>query len=61
MSKQLKTRIEKMGLVLPPAPQPAGVYRPILVIGNQILVSGQGPVLFDGSLMQGKVGSVLDK
>jgi enamine deaminase RidA (YjgF/YER057c/UK114 family) len=61
MSKQLKTRIEKMGLVLPPAPKPAGVYRPILVIGNQILVSGQGPVLFDGSLMQGKVGSVLDK
>jgi hypothetical protein len=29
MSKQLKYRLEAMGLELPPAPKPAGVYRPI--------------------------------
>jgi enamine deaminase RidA (YjgF/YER057c/UK114 family) len=61
MSEQLKNRIEAMGLVLPPAPKPAGVYKPILIIDNQLYVSGQGPVLNDGTMMQGKVGSVLNK
>lgn len=61
MSKQLKVRLEVMGLVLPPPPKPAGVYRPILIIDNHLYVSGQGPVLEDGSLMRGKVGSLLDK
>ncbi|MDO7576013.1 MAG: RidA family protein [Flavobacteriaceae bacterium] len=61
MSEQLKNRIEAMGLVLPPAPKPAGVYKPILIIDNQLYVSGQGPVLNDGGLIQGKVGSVLNK
>jgi enamine deaminase RidA (YjgF/YER057c/UK114 family) len=61
MSKQLKDRLKAMGLVLPPAPKPAGVYRPILVIDNQLYVSGQGPVLEDGTLMSGKVGSDIDK
>ena len=61
MSKQLKDRLNAMGLMLPPAPKPAGVYRPILVIDNQLYVSGQGPVLEDGTLMTGKVGSDIDK
>ena len=51
MSEQLKNRIEAMGLVLPPAPKPAGVYKPILIIDNQLYVSGQGPVLNDGGLI----------
>ena len=61
MSKQLKDRLKAMGLTLPPAPKPAGVYRPILVIDNQLYVSGQGPVLEDGTLMAGKVGSDVGK
>lgn len=61
MCKQLKNRIQEIGLVLPPAPKPAGVYRPILIVNDQLLVSGQGPVKEDGSLMQGRVGSDLDK
>jgi enamine deaminase RidA (YjgF/YER057c/UK114 family) len=61
MSIQLKNRIESMGLVLPTAPKPAGVYRPVLILENQLYVSGQGPVLNDGGLIQGKVGSVLNK
>ena len=61
MSKQLKDRLNAMGLMLPSAPKPAGVYRPILVIDNQLYVSGQGPVLEDGTLMTGKVGSDIDK
>ena len=61
MCKQLKNRIQEIGLALPPAPKPAGVYRPILIVNDQLLVSGQGPVKEDGSLIQGRVGSDLDK
>ena len=61
MSAQLRERIEVMGLVLPPAPPPAGVYKPVLILDNHLYVSGQGPVLNDGTLMIGKVGSVLNK
>ena len=61
MSTTLKERIEALGLVLPPAPPPAGVYKPILIVENHLYVSGQGPVQNDGSLIQGKVGTVLNK
>ena len=61
MSKKLKDRLEEIGLLLPPAPKPAGLYRPILIIDNQFYVCGQGPVLENGGLMYGKVGSDLDK
>ena len=61
MCKQFKKRIQEIGIALPPAPKPAGVYRPILIVNDQLLVSGQGPVKEDGSLMQGRVGSDLDK
>tara|TARA_B100000780_G_scaffold134101_1_gene94032 strand:+ start:523 stop:990 length:468 start_codon:yes stop_codon:yes gene_type:complete len=61
MSKQLRDRIESLGLILPPAPKPLGVYRPILIERNHLYVSGQGPVLNDGSLIRGKVGSDLNK
>lgn len=61
MSLQLREKIEAMGLVLPPAPAPAGVYKPVLILDNHLYVSGQGPVLNDGTMMQGKVGSALNK
>ena len=50
-----------MGLLLPPAPRPVGVYRPTLIVENQLYIAGQGPVREDASLIQGKVGAVLDK
>lgn len=60
MEKLVSERIEEMNLQFPPAPKPAGVYRPILVIDKFLYVSGQAPVNFDGSLMQGRVGEDLD-
>ncbi len=45
------------GLTLPPPPKPVGVYKPFLQVGNLIYVSGHGPVLEDGSLIEGKVGT----
>ena len=61
MSISPSERIKELGLVLPPAPPPAGVYRPILVVENILYVSGQGPVNLDGSLMKGRAGDDLDK
>ncbi len=46
-----------LGLELPPAPKPAGVYKPALIVGNFIYVSGHGPYLPNGNLMTGQVGS----
>ncbi len=52
-------KVKELGLIFPPSPQPTGVYRPILVVGNFLYVSGHAPVNNDGSLMQGRVGDNL--
>ena len=49
-----------LGLELPPAPKPAGVYKPTLKIGKEVYVSGHGTVKTDGTLIVGKVGQDLD-
>lgn len=49
----------KLGLQLPPAPLPMGVYKPCLVDGKYLYVSGHGPVLEDKSLITGRVGGGL--
>ncbi len=46
----------KTGEKLPPAPKPAGVYKPMLQVDNLVYVSGHGPVLEEGVLIKGKVG-----
>ena len=53
--------MKDLNLQLPPAPPPAGVYRPVLVVDNFLYVSGQGPVNLDGSLMTGRAGDDLDE
>lgn len=49
-------QIKKLNLTFPPAPKPAGVYRPVLVVGKFLYVSGQGPMKNDGTLMLGRLG-----
>jgi len=48
---------EALGLNLPPAPKPLGVYKPYLLDGNHLLVSGHGTVQDDGSLIIGRIGA----
>ena len=48
-----------LGLDLPPAPKPMGLYKPGLQVDHFYYVSGHGPVLLDGSLMVGRVGDAL--
>ena len=50
---------QTLNLQLPPAPKPLGVYKPCLVVGNFLYVSGHGTVKDDGSLIIGKVGKEL--
>ena len=59
MSNLPSEKLKQMNVELPPAPKPAGVYRPILVVDGFLYISGQAPVNIDGSLMQGRVGDDL--
>ena len=53
--------IQSTPLSLPPAPAPAGVYKPLVLLGNLAYLSGHGPVTMDGSLLTGRVGEDVDK
>jgi enamine deaminase RidA (YjgF/YER057c/UK114 family) len=53
-------RIVELGLVLPPTPKPAGIYKPVLVVDKFLYVSGQGPIRSDGTLITGRLGADLD-
>ena len=46
-------------LTLPPAPKPLGVYKPCLIDGKYLYVSGHGTVKEDGSLIIGRIGETL--
>ena len=48
------------GLSLPPAPRPLGVYKPYLIDGKYLYVSGHGPVQNDKSLIIGRIGIDMD-
>jgi len=48
------------GLILPPAPAPLGVYKPSLIVGDFLYLSGHGTLKEDGSLIVGRVGENLD-
>ncbi|HOA38343.1 MAG TPA: RidA family protein [Flavihumibacter sp.] len=54
-------RFAALALDLPPAPTPMGVYKPLLLVGTQVYVSGHGPVLPDKSLIRGRVGATVTK
>lgn len=53
-------RFEKLGLSLPPAPVPLGVYKPCLIDGKHLYLSGHGTVQDDKSLIIGRIGEDLD-
>ncbi len=55
----IEKKIEALGLELPPAPPLGGIYHPVVIAGNQLYVSGQGPLKTDGTLITGKVGKDL--
>jgi enamine deaminase RidA (YjgF/YER057c/UK114 family) len=54
-------RFEQLKLNLPPAPAPLGVYKPCLVDGKYLYLSGHGPVQDDKSLIIGRIGADLSQ
>lgn len=54
-------RVTELGLELPDPPKPGGVYKPLVIIGNMVYVSGHGPLCSDGSMLTGRVGSEVDQ
>ena len=56
-----ESRLKELNLELPPAPNPGGVYKPCVQVGNLLYVSGHGPINTDGTLIRGRVGVDLDE
>jgi len=55
----VEAKLASLGIVLPPAPKPIGLYKPMLIVGDLIYMSGHGPLNPDGSLHLGRVGADL--
>lgn len=55
-----ESNFSKLGLSLPPAPKPLGVYKPCLIDGKYLYLSGHGTVQDDGSLIIGRIGDDMD-
>ena len=53
-------KFEETGLTLPPAPEPLGVYKPFLIDGKHLFVSGHGPLQNDGTNITGRIGDTMD-
>ncbi len=57
---QLAAKLVQLGLQLPPAPEPKGLYQSLVVSGNLVFTSGHLPVDASGKLIVGRLGAELD-
>ncbi len=55
-----EAKIAELGLLIPKPAKPAGSYKPCVIVDNIAYISGQGPLLEDGSFAKGKVGADVD-
>jgi enamine deaminase RidA (YjgF/YER057c/UK114 family) len=60
MVMSAQARLAELGIELPPAPKPVGVYKPIVVVGSMAYLSGHGPLRADKTLIVGRVGDDMD-
>jgi enamine deaminase RidA (YjgF/YER057c/UK114 family) len=54
-------QFEKTGLSLPPSPEPKGLYKPCLIDGKHLYLSGHGPFKDDSTLIKGRIGKDMDR
>ena len=54
-------KLVELKLELPPAPKPAGVYKPVVIAGKMAYASGHGPLKSDGSMITGRIGDGVDQ
>jgi len=55
MKHDADLRIIELGLILPPAPKPVGLYKPVSGRRQISIYFGQGPIKSDGTLMLGRL------
>jgi len=61
MDNTPESNFAQLGLTLPPAPKPVGVYKPLLIVDKRwVYVSGHGTVQTDGTLIKGRIGKDMD-
>ena len=53
-------KLLELGITLPSPAKPAGSYKPCVIVDGMAYISGQGPLLDDGTFAQGVVGKDLD-
>lgn len=57
----LSEKLKEWGLELPPPPEPKGLYKPLVLVGNLAYTSGHLPIHHGGDLVTGCVGAELDQ
>lgn len=57
MASKPEVRLQELHITLPPPPKPMAKYKPAVLVGNMLYVSGHGPS--DGKPMAGKLGADL--
>jgi len=60
MTKNPNRAIEQLGIILPSRPAPAANYAPTKQVGDLLFVSGQLPIVADGTLLTGTLGKDAD-
>lgn len=53
-------RLNELGIQLPPAPKPVGVYKPMVIVNGIAYLSGHGPLDSNKQLTTGRLGDDLD-
>jgi enamine deaminase RidA (YjgF/YER057c/UK114 family) len=55
-----ETRLQELKITLPTPPKPMAKYKPAVLVGNVLYVSGHGPAKGDPALQAGKLGAKLN-
>jgi enamine deaminase RidA (YjgF/YER057c/UK114 family) len=59
--ERLAQKLQELQLEMPPAPEPKGVYQPLIIVGNLAHSAGHLPLTPSGALVTGRVGVDLDE
>ena len=57
---RLAEKLSELKTLMPPPTAPKGVYKPLVVMGNMVFLSGHLPVRPSGELVVGRLGAELD-
>ena len=57
--ERLAAKLSELKTLLPPAPEPKGVYRPVVIVDKLVYTSGHLPVRPSGELVTGRLGADL--